>query len=211
VITVIAVLWGILNAGNSDVPDHDLANAPSLSWSQIIHGWIRDFEAVLALVTLVVIVCFVYGWWHDRNRQAAESRRLADDPDAAHTQYILGLRYSQGLDLPEDQRKAAACFRRAAEQGHTDAQLALGLFHQNGQGVPQSYAESYYWLLLALGGATEPNKLSYIKLRDDAASRLTVTEQFTAHTKAAKWLAEHRAYSSRQAISKERHGNADRV
>jgi hypothetical protein len=67
-LTVIGVTWALLNAGNSDVPEQDLDNDPTPTWPQIVHGWLFSIEHFLALVGLVVIVCFVYGWWHDRKR-----------------------------------------------------------------------------------------------------------------------------------------------
>ena len=35
--------------------------------------------------------------------------------------------------------------RRAAEQGRADAQFAMGRMYEDGQGVPQYYAEAMGW------------------------------------------------------------------
>ena len=41
--------------------------------------------------------------------------------------------------------KRAAWFRRAAEQGHANAQVFLGLMYADGDGVPQDDAEAVAW------------------------------------------------------------------
>ncbi|MEG0883868.1 MAG: tetratricopeptide repeat protein, partial [Janthinobacterium sp.] len=41
------------------------------------------------------------------------------------------------------------CYCRAAAQGHSLAQFALGLRHDNGQDVPQDYAAAWEWYALA--------------------------------------------------------------
>jgi len=40
-------------------------------------------------------------------------------------------------------------YRRAAEQGDTDAQLNLGLLYATGRGVPQSYGKAVRWYRMA--------------------------------------------------------------
>ena len=45
-----------------------------------------------------------------------------------------------------------AAFRactKAAEKGHAVAQFALGAMYNNGEGVPQDYAEAFYWRSMA--------------------------------------------------------------
>ena len=44
---------------------------------------------------------------------------------------------------------AAKTFRKLAEQGDAAAQYNLGLMYDNGQGVPQDYAEAVKWYRLA--------------------------------------------------------------
>ncbi len=42
--------------------------------------------------------------------------------------------------------RAAKWYRRAAEQGHADAQFALGSLYEVGAGVPQDYAAMVEWM-----------------------------------------------------------------
>jgi TPR repeat protein len=51
--------------------------------------------------------------------------------------------YDSGLGVPQDYAMAAFWFRKAAEQGDSDAQFILGVMHWNGRAmpaVPQDYA-----------------------------------------------------------------------
>ena len=41
-------------------------------------------------------------------------------------QYFLGAMYAKGEGVPKDNAEAVKWFRKAAEQGHTDAQYILG-------------------------------------------------------------------------------------
>jgi TPR repeat protein len=55
--------------------------------------------------------------------------------------------YEDGLAARQrgDYSTAVREFTALAERGHPEAQFNLGLLHQNGQGVPQSYAEAAKW------------------------------------------------------------------
>ncbi len=80
--------------------------------------------------------------------QDSETGQLIQQSRAgnAESQYQLGLRYTQGIDLPQNYRKAADQFRQAAESGHLRAQYLLGLAYYSGRGVPQDYARARQWL-----------------------------------------------------------------
>ncbi len=55
--------------------------------------------------------------------------------------------YSRGVSHYDNQEyeQAVEYFRKAAEQGHTDAQFYLGYCYENGQGVAQDYMEAVKW------------------------------------------------------------------
>ncbi len=55
-------------------------------------------------------------------------------------EHHLGQMYFNGDGLPQDYAEAVRWFRRAAEQGFTEAQYNLGQMYNNGQSVPQDYA-----------------------------------------------------------------------
>ncbi|MGA2170957.1 MAG: hypothetical protein ABSG62_22455, partial [Terracidiphilus sp.] len=48
--------------------------------------------------------------------------------------------------MTQDNRQAAACYRKAAEQGYADAQFNLGVAYAYGEGVRQDYARAAVWL-----------------------------------------------------------------
>ncbi len=76
-------------------------------------------------------------------------QRLAEQGDA-EVQFILGVMYSQGRGVPENDAEAVRGFRPAAEQGYARAQHNLGLMYANGEGVPQDDVLAYAWLNLAV-------------------------------------------------------------
>ena len=68
-----------------------------------------------------------------------------------HAQYCMGKRYAEGYGgVKIDERVAAAWFRRAALQGHRDAQGRLGFLLLRGRGVREDEAEAYRWLTSAV-------------------------------------------------------------
>src|SRR5271157_4999690 len=86
--------------------------------------------------------------------QAAAWYRKAADQGLAEAQFMLGVYYdSGGRSVPQDYAQAATWYRKAADQGFAVAQYSLGILYSRGQGVPQSFAESYFWLNLAAAGS----------------------------------------------------------
>jgi hypothetical protein len=57
--------------------------------------------------------------------------------------------HANGEGVPQDAGEAVRWFRLAAEQGHADAQLNLGLMHYNGDGVAQDPVAAARWFRLA--------------------------------------------------------------
>ncbi len=65
-------------------------------------------------------------------------------------QFQLGNIYSNGLlGAPRNNAEAAVWYRKAAEQGHSDAQYSLGLCYAAGKGVTKSFIEAAKWHLKA--------------------------------------------------------------
>lgn len=66
-------------------------------------------------------------------------------------QYLLGYDYANGaasdilVYVPQNYTEAVKWYRKAAEQGHADAQLDLSYCYYNGCGVPQDYDEALKW------------------------------------------------------------------
>ena len=77
----------------------------------------------------------------DYETAAREYRALAEQGNAK-AQLNLGILYSVGMGVPEDDAEAVKWYRLAAEQGEASAQLNLGLMYSVGLGVSQDYAEA---------------------------------------------------------------------
>ena len=63
--------------------------------------------------------------------------------DAVHPETL----YQRGMDFIQQLRpaEAADCFRKAADQGHVEAQFNLGICYEDGDGVEWSYTEAMKW------------------------------------------------------------------
>lgn len=104
-------------------------------------------------------------------------RERAETGDAS-AQIGLGLLYSEGNGVPQDDAEAAKWYRRAAEQDDADAQMYLGILYAEGRGVSQDFVLAYMWLnLAAIQGNTDA-----FGGRDLAAAEMT-PEQITAAQK----------------------------
>lgn len=76
--------------------------------------------------------------------------RKAADAGSADAQYFLASVHAQGLfGERRDAAKAADLLRRAARQGHANAQHALGLAYMDGLGVPQDRSQALGWFIEA--------------------------------------------------------------
>ena len=73
-----------------------------------------------------------------------EWRPLAEEGDA-RAQYYLGIMYTNGEGVPEDDRQAAYWFQKSARQGNSQSQYHLGILYANGAGVPEDDPQAVYW------------------------------------------------------------------
>ena len=84
---------------------------------------------------------------------------MKDDP---HTLCQRGLLYIEKIKPVE----AAECFRKAAEQGHAEAQYNLGICYEDGDGVEWSYDEAMKWYSKAASQGHEEAKILLDILRE---------------------------------------------
>ena len=96
--------------------------------------------------------------------------------------------YSAGWGVPQDYAQAVAWYRRAAEQGLADAQVALGNRYENGLGVPKDYVLAHMWLNLGIAGLPNDTKLaaSFIS-RSMLEGLMTPTQLAEAQRLARAW------------------------
>ena len=73
-----------------------------------------------------------------------EWRPLAETGDA-QAQYYLGIMYTNGEGVPEDDRQAVYWFQKSARQGNSQSQYHLGILYANGAGVPEDDPQAVYW------------------------------------------------------------------
>lgn len=87
----------------------------------------------------------------------------------------------------QDFAKAAESFRKAAVQGNTKAQSALGTMYADGKGVPQDYVEAHMWFsIAAANGAKEGGKL-----RETVEKAMTPAKIAEAAQRAGEWMKAH--------------------
>lgn len=78
-------------------------------------------------------------------KQAVEPIKKAAEQGDITAQYKLGVLYSQGIGMEQDNAKACRWYRKAAEQGDMKAQYMLGRMYYNGEGVPQDFVKARQW------------------------------------------------------------------
>lgn len=71
------------------------------------------------------------------------------------------MKVALAFDKDENFEEAASWYRKAAEQGVSEAQNNLGVMYKDGQGVDQDYNEAARWFLLA---AQQDNTLAQLNL-----------------------------------------------
>jgi hypothetical protein len=89
---------------------------------------------------------------------AEELKSMATRAHAADAtaEYELARRYREGVGVRLDDVQARMWLERAAEHGHSQAQLELGLASLRGNGVLQDFQTAYRWLSMAAeGGNTQ--------------------------------------------------------
>ncbi len=74
-------------------------------------------------------------------------RKLRPLAEQGHmsAQHFLGLMYTKGQGVPQDNREALKWYRMSAEQGGIHSQLLLGIMYDKGEGVYQDNKEALKW------------------------------------------------------------------
>jgi uncharacterized protein len=89
--------------------------------------------------------------WSDRKYGEAVGlfRRCVEcDSGHAGAHFYLRVAYYRGIGVPEDSVQAAFCWRRAAEEGHAQAQNNLAALCEEA-GLAENYREAAFWYLKA--------------------------------------------------------------
>ena len=129
----------------------------------------------------------------DRTRRALTWITKAAQQGHPEAQHMLGEIYLDAVDglatgRIVNHQEACIWFRKAAEQGVVCAQVRLASLYIDGHGVPQNFAEAYYWLNIA---AALRHTDEIILKRDEAANKLPQHEVVAAQIRATSWFDEH--------------------
>ena len=89
--------------------------------------------------------------------------------------------------MTQDHAEAARWYRKAADQGDTQAQAYLGIMYFNGQGIAQDYVQSHMWMNLAASRASGDDQKRIAGIRDDVASKMSAAQIAEAQRLARDW------------------------
>jgi TPR repeat protein len=151
---------------------------------------IHQVKRVILLVCLMVLCgvpqvigVSIFDDYNDFNIKELTS--MAEEGDTFFM-LILGDKYYQGEDVPQDYKQAVKWYAKAAEQGDATAQHRLGMMYSLSYGVPEDFVYSYVWNSLAAASGNE----SAIKNRDAVAKLLSAQQLAEAQEIARKKYAE---------------------
>ncbi len=109
----------------------------------------------------------------------------------------FGVLYANGQGVPQDYAEAVKWYRKAAEQGVTEAQYNLGHIYSRGVfaspsgsfslSVSQDIVQAYMWFSLAASQGLSVAKLG----RDDTANQMTPDQIAEAQRMAREWMEKH--------------------
>jgi TPR repeat protein len=111
---------------------------------------------------------------------------LAEAGDA-RAQSALGFMYYSGRGASRDSARAAALFRRAAEQGEPTAQLFLSMMIFRSDGVPKNPPLAMMWAELALAGG-QPGALEW---QTSLMQALTAAQREEGWRLVSRWRETH--------------------
>jgi TPR repeat protein len=111
----------------------------------------------------------------DVNRAIAIARGAAEQSDP-HAQALLA--FYLYTKVPPETAEAIAWWKRAAAQGHAEAQFMLATQYLYGLAIPADYGEAYRWALIASQSArlSESARNEVLKLMAEIRGRLTPAE-----------------------------------
>ena len=129
------------------------------------------------LLTALLAVCFSLPLVGDEKKKLFESTKANAVRGDASAQFKLGVMYTKGRGVLEDDKEAVKWFRKAAEQGLANAQFNLGLMHGNGRGVLEDDKEAAKWYRKAAeqGSVNAQNNLGFLYYKGEGVLEDSVT------------------------------------
>jgi len=123
--------------------------------------------------------------------EEVRDRARKGDPQA---QYDVARMYERGDGLQQELRAAVRWYRRAGDQGHTAAQVRLGVLYGESREMPRDYLKAYMWLAVVLETTPEEEEEARREARaalDRLEGRLPRSMIAEGQALAERWLAEH--------------------
>jgi hypothetical protein len=117
---------------------------PGVAFSAIVALWL-GFAAPVAAGYDEGAAAFIRGDYEE----AWQEWLVLGERGHQSAQYNLGVLYSIGLGVEQDDVQASKWFRRAADRGLPAAQMRLGSAYMEGKGVTEDLKEAYFWFTLA--------------------------------------------------------------
>ncbi len=78
----------------------------------------------------------------ESTRNSLASNQSPDSQPYAIAEYKIAVMYLQGQGVQQDYVLASNWFQKAADRGHSDAQINLGILYENGRGVTRNYSKA---------------------------------------------------------------------
>ena len=115
-------------------------------------------RTALALVTMITTICSGQSPAQPSGIDPAlMAKASAGNPEA---QFQVGAKYELGARVTKDPARAAAWYRKAADQGFPQAEHSLGLLYEFGNGVPADPATAAQWYRKAAEQGFAPAQFS---------------------------------------------------
>ncbi|EJN04060.1 Sel1 repeat protein [Phyllobacterium sp. YR531] len=100
------------------------------------------------------------------------------EKDDAYSQLNIGVLYSNGEGVAQDNAKAIYWYRRAAENGDLEAQLVLGDIYRDGEITEKDNAEAAKWYDMAAKQGHSGAKYQFNQLSSDPCIRLSPNDNY---------------------------------
>lgn len=117
----------------------------------IIGASLTNVYLVNMLFYALIMIPLGIWFYYSGNKKANEAQEMLDDVSEMvrteateqFAEFNSNIHYVESKGRPD--KNTIFILRKDAEQGDADAQLNLGLYYANGEGVPQDYKKAVYW------------------------------------------------------------------
>ncbi len=111
-----------------------------------------------------------------------EMRSLAESSEHDLAMYYVGMMFSRGQGVEQNNEEAAKWLRRSAKKGVPNAQYHLANLYTKGQGVPKDYELAYAWYATAVTGGHKLSKNALTNTEQQLSSEELAEAQKLAGT-----------------------------